>query len=103
MPEIKMGRDPLSRAATRQIIWLSVAGIAGFVALMGILSWASSLTSSGADTLSAIDYEKGAVTLALDDEPPQLDSTRATDVISFRILGHAMEGLLRYDDKNRLI
>src|SRR5437762_3333039 len=103
MPEIKMGRDPLSRAATRQIIWLSVAGIAGFIALMAVLSWASSLTSSGADTFSAIDYEKGAVTLAMEDEPPQMDSTRTTDVISFRLLGHVMEVLLRYDEKNHLV
>jgi oligopeptide transport system substrate-binding protein len=103
MAENKTANDPLSRAAIRQIIWLSVAGVAGFVVLMGILAWASSLTSSGADTLSAIDYKKGAVSLILGDEPPQLDSTRATDQISMFILGHVMEGLLRYDDKNRLV
>lgn len=102
MAEIKIGSDPLSRAAMRQIIWLSVAGIAGFVALMAVLSWASSLTSSGVDSFSAIDYKKAAVTLAMEDEPPQLDSTRTSDTISFRILGHVMEGLLRYDEKNRL-
>jgi oligopeptide transport system substrate-binding protein len=103
MAEIKTGSDPLSRAAIRQIVWLSVAVIVGFVALMAILSWASSLTSTGVDTLSAIDYDKSAITLILADEPPQLDSTRSTDQISFFILGHVMEGLLRYDDKNRLV
>src|SRR5262245_15687960 len=103
MAEMKTGSDPLSRAAIRQIVWLSVVGIAGFVALMAVLSWASSHTSSGADSFSAVDYEKNAVTLVLEDEPPQMDSTRATDTISGRFLGHVMEGLLRYDEKNRLV
>jgi oligopeptide transport system substrate-binding protein len=103
MAEIKTGGDPLSRAAIRQIVWLSVVGIAGFVALMAVLSWVSSLTSSGADSFNAIDYEKGVVTLAMEDEPPQLDSARTSDAISYRILGHVMEGLLRYDEKNRLV
>jgi oligopeptide transport system substrate-binding protein len=31
------------------------------------------------------------------------DTTRSTDQISFFILGHVTEGLLRYDDKNRLV
>ena len=103
MADIKTNTDPLSRAAVRQIVWLTVAGIAGFVALMGVLSWASSLTGSGADTVGAIDYETGTVTLAMDFEPPQLDSTRATDQLSFFILGHVMEGLIRYDQNNRLV
>jgi oligopeptide transport system substrate-binding protein len=103
MAQMKTGSDPLSRAAIRQIVWLSVVGIGGFLALMAVLSWASSHTSSGADSFSAVDYEKNAVTLVLEDEPPQMDSTRATDTISGRFLGHVMEGLLRYDEKNRLV
>ena len=35
------------------------------------------------------------VSLALTGEPPQLNSTKATDAQSFMILGHMMEGLLR--------
>jgi oligopeptide transport system substrate-binding protein len=101
--EIKTGGDSLSRAAIKQIAWLTVIGIAGFVGLMALLSWASGLTGGAADTHGAIDAEKGAVTLILAEEPPQLDSTRSTDQVSFFILGHVMEGLLRYDEKNRLI
>ena len=103
MAKNKMGSDPSSRAAIKQIIWLSVVGVAGFIVLMAVLSWASSLTSSGSETLSAVDYKKGAITLILADEPPQLDSTRSTDQVSFFILGHVMEGLLRYDENNRLV
>jgi oligopeptide transport system substrate-binding protein len=102
MAPINSSSDPLSRAAVRQIAWLTVAGIAGFVILMAVLSWASGLTGSGRDTLSAIDYQTGAISLVLSGEPPQLDSTRSTDQVSFFILGHVMEGLLRYDEKNHL-
>ncbi len=34
--------------------------------------------------------------LAMAEEPPQLDSTRATDQVSIWVLGHVMEGLTRY-------
>src|SRR5690606_14818578 len=35
------------------------------------------------------------VSLALTQEPPQLNSTKATDTVSFMILGHVVEGLMR--------
>lgn len=41
--------------------------------------------------------------IALRTEPPTLDQTKATDVESFSILGHLMEGLTRYDNNNRLV
>jgi len=50
----------------------------------------------------AIDYERGTLILAMENEPPQLDSTKATDQVSGRVLGHVMEGLLRYDTRNRI-
>lgn len=34
--------------------------------------------------------------IAMGEEPPQLDSTRATDQVSIFVLGHVMEGLTRY-------
>ena len=52
---------------------------------------------------SALDAIAGSVTLALSEEPPQLDSSRATDTVSGQILGHVMEGLLRYDEFNRIV
>jgi oligopeptide transport system substrate-binding protein len=94
--------DSLSRVAVRQIAWLAVVGIAGFVLLMAVLSWASNLTGSSSDILSAIDFKSKTITIAFEDEPPQLDSTRSTDTVSFRVLGHVMEGLLRYDEHDRL-
>lgn len=42
------------------------------------------------------------VRMALAEEPPNLNSSKATDQVSFLILGHIMEGLLRYDKKGML-
>jgi oligopeptide transport system substrate-binding protein len=103
MTEIRTGSDSLSRAAIRQILWLTLAAVIGFVVLMAALSWASNLTGSGAESFGAVDIQKKAITLTLQEEPPQLDTTRSTDMISFFILGHVTEGLLRYDEKNRLV
>ena len=103
MADARKNSDPLSRAAVKQIAWLGVAAIAGFVVLMVVLTWALRVTGAGVDSVGAIDAETGTVTLFLEEEPPQLDSTRVTDTISFRILGHAMEGLIRYDAKNQLV
>ncbi len=96
-------REPVSHAAVRQLLLLSAVCAAGFVGLMTLLAWVSSITGGGAAAQRAIDFETRTITLALEQEPPQLDSTRATDAISFRILGHVMEGLLRYDADNRLV
>ena len=101
-PGTAPSRDPLSRVAIRQIALLAIASTVGFVLLMAGLSWATNLTSSSTATLDAIDVETGTVTLSLTQEPPQLDSTRLTDSVSGRILGHVMEGLLRYDVNNQL-
>jgi oligopeptide transport system substrate-binding protein len=93
----------MSRAAIRQLILLGAVAVVGFIALMGALAWASSLTGGGAAARGADDVEARTITLALAQEPPQLDSTRATDQVSFFILGHTTEGLLRYDASNRLV
>ena len=96
-------RDPMSRHAVRQVLWLGAIGTAGFVALMVALAWASSATGGGSPVGRAIDVETKTITRALAQEPPQLDSTRATDQVSIFVLGHIMEGLLRYDASNRLV
>ena len=92
----------MSRLAVRQLLWLGALSLVGFVALMGALAWASSMTGGGAAAGRAIDFDTKTITLALAQEPPQLDSTRASDTISGRVLGHIMEGLLRYDASNNL-
>ena len=102
MAQTKIPTDALNRTAIKQLAWLAVLATVGFILLMGLLSWASELTGGGPGTLRGIDPETGTVTLALAQEPPQLDSTRTTDKVSMLILGHVMEGLLNYDEHNRL-
>jgi oligopeptide transport system substrate-binding protein len=98
-----LSRDPMSRAALRQLVWLGVLGTAGFVALMAALAWASSLTGSGPGGHQAIDFENAAITTSIRAEPPQLDTTRMQDVYSGMIAGHVLEGLLRYDEHDNQV
>jgi oligopeptide transport system substrate-binding protein len=103
MDESSAYRDPMSRHAVRQVLWLGAIGTVGFIALMAALAWASSATGGGAAAGRAFDFETKTITTFLEQEPPQLDSTRSTDTVSFFILGHIMEGLLRYDAGNNLV
>src|SRR5688572_14063596 len=96
-------RDPMSRAAIRQLAWLGVIGTVGFVGLMVALAWASSVTGGGSAAGRAFDLEAKTITTFLEQEPPQLDSTRVTDTISFFVLSHVMEGLLRYDANDQMV
>lgn len=90
-------RDSFSENAGRQLVLLAFACLFGFIILMLALAWASD-----GDVATGVDTETETITLALTSEPPQLDSTRATDQVSGHILGHVMEGLLRYDKFNRI-
>ena len=85
-----------------QLLLLALLGVGAFVLLMTLLAWASESTGVGSAG-DAVDPATGAITLTLSTEPPQLDSTRATDMVSGQILGHVMEGLVRYDEFNRIV
>ncbi|MGI9322606.1 MAG: peptide ABC transporter substrate-binding protein, partial [Pseudomonadales bacterium] len=47
--------------------------------------------------------EGQTITIALTQEPPQLNSMKATDQVSIMVLGHVMEGLVRYDRRGRIV
>ncbi len=51
----------------------------------------------------AVDFERQSIRVAMLQEPPTLNSMMATDLISSFVLGHTMEGLMRYDRRGRLI
>ena len=51
---------------------------------------------------SPVDVEHQTIRIAMTQEPPSLDSTRTTDLVSFFVLGHINEGLLRYDRRGAL-
>ena len=50
----------------------------------------------------AVDHAAQTIAIALGEEPPDLNSMRSTDAVSFFVLGHINEGLLRYDRRGRL-
>ena len=66
MAESDATRDPLSRAAIRQIAWLGLVCTVGFALLMVTLSFATRLTGSGTDTTGAVDFDTRTITLYLE-------------------------------------
>ena len=97
-----VAQDSFSKSAGRQLLIFGLMSFAGVAVLMVTLSWASSLTGGSAGSQNAVDPKLNMITLTLREEPPQLDSTLSTDQVSGMILGHLMEGLLRYDHNNQL-
>ena len=75
----------------------------GFVVLLFLLGQVNQCTGMRSSSIGAVDAATGTITLNLAQEPPQLDSTKATDQVSGMVLGHVMEGLLRYDENNDLV
>lgn len=53
--------------------------------------------------VQGVDYDKRSISIALTQEPPDLNTTSSTDSVSFMVLTHVMEGLLSYDRDNNLV
>ncbi len=51
----------------------------------------------------AVNFERQAITVALTQEPPNLNSLLTTDIVSFFVIGHVQEGLIRYDRRGRIV
>lgn len=104
MKEIKSADERLMSAAGRQLGAFALITVAFLIALMFALNWLAGLTSSsaGMSTL-AVDVENNSINVFLREEPPQMDTMRSTDAISGVVLGHVMEGLLRYDENGELV
>jgi oligopeptide transport system substrate-binding protein len=92
----------LDRAALKQIGLLGAGAIAAIAGLMYLLAWAADSTGTGSAVKPAVDPTGRTITLLLREEPPQLNTTLATDQVSSFVLGHVMQGLLRYDIDGRL-
>jgi len=95
-------RDPMSRAAARQLLWIAGGALVGLAVLLAALAWAATLTGGGAASSTALDFKTRTVTTSNRNDFPQLDSTRSKDVESYNILHTVMEGLLRYDVNSNL-
>lgn len=96
--------DSFVRSAGKQLAIYAVVAVVVLVALMYALNFAASLTSTGAGGVAgAIDVENNEITIYLREEPPQMNSMLATDTVSGMVLGHVMEGLLRYDANDQIV
>ena len=83
-----------------KIAMIAVVFLVGLVALLGLVN---SQLPSGSVAKHAIDVENNSISLALSQEPPQMNSMRTTDAVSGMLLGHVKEGLIRHGPNNQLI
>ncbi|MDG2420383.1 MAG: peptide ABC transporter substrate-binding protein [Gammaproteobacteria bacterium] len=94
-------RSNYAGSAAKQLgvyaVYLAVA-MALIVYILAFFAGTSGALING----GAINEERNSITIALAEEPPQLDSTRATDASSFIVIAHTMEGLISYDDNDQL-
>src|SRR5690606_7540592 len=83
-------------------LWMGSGAVVAFVGLLFVLGWLAGKTGGGEVAGDGVDVQARSITLAYPFEPPQLDSTRATDGSSSFVPGHVMEGLLRLDEHGEI-
>jgi oligopeptide transport system substrate-binding protein len=91
-----------TQSASKQLALYAVYSIAAIALLMYLLSLAAGSAAGSGSTGIAIDVENNRITIALRDEPPQLDHTRQIDSISSTVQEHVFEGLLTYNYYDQL-
>ena len=89
-------------SAGRRLAGYGLVAVFGVVVLMFALQGLASLVGSSTEAARAIDRDKNSITIAMTQEPPQLNSTLATDSQSGIVLGHTMEGLTRMNMHDEL-
>lgn len=95
------GDEAFIHSAGKRLAVYAIYALAGLAAFIYVLSLAIGNTGSTGSG-SAIDVENNSITIALREEPPQLDAGRATDASSGVVIAHVMEGLLAYDIDDQL-
>ncbi len=71
-----------------------------FIFCLAVILLCSAVVTYAGD--QATDAENQIIRIALNQEPPQLNSFLTEDSVSMMVLGHVMEGLLCYDRRGRL-
>jgi len=95
--------ESFNRSAGRQLAVYALAAVALLALLMWLLNLLANLTASATGSSTAVDAANNTITIRLTEEPPQLDTTLLTDAVSGVVIAHIMEGLLRYDQHQRLV
>ncbi|NKC01431.1 MAG: hypothetical protein GKR90_23440 [Pseudomonadales bacterium] len=91
-----------ARSAGKQLLIFGLSAFIGIGLLMFALQTVAGLVGSSTTSAQAIDDANNTISIAIREEPPQLDSTVATDTSSGMIIGHVLEGLLRMDAHDQL-
>ena len=60
-------------------------------------------SACGETLAKAVDADTQSVTIALTQEPPSLNSLLSTDIVSYFVLSHVNEGLVRYGRRGALV
>ncbi|MEM7080967.1 MAG: peptide ABC transporter substrate-binding protein, partial [Pseudomonadota bacterium] len=89
-------------SAGRTLLVYGLAAVAIVILAMFALQALASLVGSSTVAAQAIDRANNSISISIREEPPQLNSTRATDAQSGMVLGHVIEGLTRMDMSDRL-
>ena len=98
-----MKQESSRNAAAKSPLWLGLCALSLLGAILWALGWASSVSGGGQSANGqALDFDAKTISLVAAYEPPQLDSTRTQDTASQFVLGHVMEGLLRFDQHNEI-
>lgn len=71
------------------------------LAMLLLLSFSGLIWAQNKAT--SVNFETQTITIALTQEPPQLNGMKATDQVSILILSHVMEGLTRYDRRGNIV
>ncbi len=100
-PIIIKSDDDFTRSAGKQLALYALYAVVFLSVFFYLLSVAAGHTGSSAVS-QAVDVENNAITIALREEPPQLDPGRSTDASSFVVLAHVFEGLIAYDEEAQL-
>ena len=94
----KSSQETFANAAAKPLILLFCLAIVFFFLLLWALNNLSQLVSSQTTVNEAVNWPDQSITIAIAEEPPQLNNSLSTDQSSGMILGHVMEGLLRFSD-----
>ena len=71
------------------------------LAMLLLLSFSGPIWAQNKAT--SVNFDTQTITIALTQEPPQLNGMKATDQVSILILSHVMEGLTRYDRRGNIV
>ena len=98
-------RQTLHSGSEHDTIAILITSVFAFMNDRGLLLLLVIFTSwfTAAASAQAVDFERQSITIALTQEPPNLDSLRTTDLVSFFVIGHVNEGLVRYNQRGKLV